>query len=158
MTCDHGGSTGWTLDRDGYNDEYHYYYCTICGTGKSESHVLDAYGNCNICPYSDKSKCQHPNVAGNLTRTNSGDNATHTVTCKNCGKTWPESHTFNNKGSCECGYQCKHPAKDYEPHSNNNGTHSITCGKCGATVKEAATCVDDRNPKGICDICGGPMV
>lgn len=65
MTCDHGGSTGWTLNPDSYNDDYHYYYCATCGKEKSEPHVLDAYGQCNTCHYSNKSKCQHPNVAGN---------------------------------------------------------------------------------------------
>ena len=46
----------------------------------------------------------------------------------------------------------------YLYNSNNNRTHSITCGKCGATVEAAATCVDDKNPRGTCDVCGGPMV
>lgn len=105
------------------------------------------------CGCGETQTCSHPQTT--LSQLNSTE---HTVSCTNCPASWTESHTFNDSGLCECGYQCQHPSNSYLYNSNNDGTHSITCGKCGATVEAAANCVDDKNPKGTCDLCGGPMV
>jgi hypothetical protein len=109
---------------------------------------------CEQCGQNLFEECSHPNKI--LTKTSSGSE--HQWSCPDCGESGTESHTFNDNGLCECGYQCKHRVINYLYNSNNDGTHSITCGKCGATVEAAATCVDNKNPRGICDFCGGPMV
>ena len=153
MTCDHGGSTGWTLNRDSYNDDYHYYYCTICGKGKSEQHDLDAYGQCNICNYSNKSKCQHPNVAGNLTCTSNRDNATHKVTCKNCGKTWDENHSPGEKIRV---VNCVEGASTSSPGTRGYTQYKCAGNGCDDTIEVNDQCRDnDRDD--YCDICKNKM-
>ena len=42
MTCDHGGSAGWALNPDSYNDDYHYYYETSHFTPEVSRLMIDA--------------------------------------------------------------------------------------------------------------------
>ena len=143
------------------NNHAVYERCQAC-TGhyiRTEPHTFGAWTETSNGDYERECSCGETQTCNHSKTTLSQLNDTeHTVSCTNCPASWTESHTFNDNGLCECGYQCQHPAKSYLYNSNNNGTHSITCGKCGATVEAAATCVDDRNPRGTCDVCGGPMV
>lgn len=153
MTCDHGGSTGWALNPDSYNDDYHYYYCATCGKEKSETHDLDAYGNCTICNYSDKSKCQHPNVAGNLTCTNNRDNATHTVTCKNCGKTWDKNHSPGEKIGV---VNCVEGASTSSPGTRGYTQYKCAGNGCDEIIEVNDQCRDNDGDD-YCDICKNKM-
>lgn len=126
---------------------------------RTEPHTFGAWTETSNGDYERECSCGATQTCNHSQTTLSQLNKTeHTVSCTNCPASWTESHTFNDNSLCECGYQCQHPTKNYLYNSNNNGTHSITCGKCGATVEAAATCVDNKNPRGPCDFCGGPMV
>ena len=153
-------TTEYTIFTDSNNHAV-YERCQAC-TGhyiRTEPHTFGAWTETNNGDYERECSCGETQTCDHSKITLSQLNETeHTVSCTNCPASWTESHTFNDNGLCECGYQCQHPAKNYLYNSNNNGTHSITCGKCGATVEAAATCVDDKNPRGTCDVCGGPMV
>lgn len=155
VACQHPNKT---LTNTGDGSE-HEWSCPDCGESGTENHAFGAWTETSNGDYKRECSCGETQTCDHSKTTLSQLNDTeHTVSCTNCPASWSEPHTFNDNGLCECGYQCQHPAKSYLYNSNNNGTHSITCGKCGATVEAAATCVDDRNPRGTCDLCGGPMV
>lgn len=154
MTCDHGGSAGWTLNPDGYiSDYYHFYYCATCGKEKTEPHHLNAYGDCRLCNYSDKSKCQHPNVARNLTCTNNRDNATHEVTCKNCGKTWDENHSEGEKIRV---VNCVEGASTSSPGTRGYTQYKCAGNGCDEIIEVKDQCRDNDGDD-YCDICKNKM-
>lgn len=153
-------TTEYTIFTDSNNHAV-YERCQACIGHyiRTEPHTFGAWTETSNGDYERECGCGETQTCDHSQTTLSQLNETeHTVSCTNCTASWTESHTFNDNGLCECGYQCQHPAKSYLYNSNNNGTHSITCGKCGATVEAAATCVDNKNPRGTCDFCGGPMV
>lgn len=125
---------------------------------RTEPHSFSAWAETSNGDYERECGCGETQTCDHTDTTLSSLNGTeHTVSCTHCPASWTESHFLNDDGQCECGYQCTHPASSYLYNSNNDGTHSITCGKCGATVKESAPCADNKNPRGTCDNCGGPM-
>lgn len=150
--------------KDGDYDS-HYQRCDLCDYEKPTAHSWyllgdhENYAMCSVC----KMTCDHSDSSKWSYKSN-GDGQTHSITCLRCGQIFnTASCNFNSDNVCEqCGQNlfvaCQHPAKNYQYKSNNNGTHLITCGKCGATVEAAATCVDNKNPIGTCDVCGGPIV
>lgn len=154
MTCDHGGSAGWMLNTNSYVDDYyHYYYCDTCGKEKPEAHVLDAYGQCFICHYSNKSKCQHPNVAGNLTCTNNRDNATHEVTCNHCGYTWDENHSPGEKIRV---VNCVEGASTSSPGTRGYTQYKCAGNGCDEIIEVNDQCRDNDGDD-YCDICKNKM-
>lgn len=153
-------TTEYTIFTDSNNHAV-YEHCQAC-TGyyiRTEPHTFGAWTETSNGDYERECSCGETQTCnhGNVTLS-SINNLTHRVTCTNCPASWTESHFLSDDGVCECGYRCQHPVGSYLYNSNNNGTHTITCGKCGATVNDAATCVDESNPRGTCDLCGGPMV
>lgn len=139
----------WT-DKDGNPADI----CYKCGLDRTQhDHDFDAYGQCNICQYSDKSKCQHPNVAGNLTCTNNRDNATHEVTCKNCGKTWDENHSQGEKIGV---VNCVEGASTSSPGTRGYTQYKCAGNGCDEIIEVNDQCRDnDRD--GYCDICKNTM-
>ena len=103
-TTNHGEFTEWA----GYNSEYHYRYCTLCGdpdTYEYESHTggtatCISFATCDVCgdEYGDVSTTNH----GEFTEWAGYDSKYHYRYCKDCAR--PETYEYEKHtgGTATC--------------------------------------------------------